>query len=473
MKKQVQFVLLSLLMTGILNAQNFTEIFPGFDDVYFTITCWGDVDNDGDLDLFLAGEDAGTNVESNLYMNLGNDNFELDTDFVCPPLEIGAAEWADIDGNGFVDLVVEGYNGLTTLGYTEVLYNNGDGTFTEGSSGLPQTYMGDISCVDFNNDSHMDIAISGFINEDPWYISKLFRNDGEGGFIEMTQPVLPGTMYGTFQWADYNNDGYSDFVLTGFENDYVSNLYKNNGDGTFSISPLNLHQGWLGDVAWADYNNDGFVDLTISGTGGDGTERFTLIYKNNGDESFTELPLNLPGVSHSSLEWADFDNDNDLDLFICGTMTTPGEGNYISTIFLNDSNDLFTENTNLNLPVAYWGDATAADFNNDGAVDLLITGLGANEEIFTSVFRNDVISGMPVSEADKINIYPNPSQGKIYLGNVTTACSYQVFDIKGRTVSKGKTARRTKIDLSAIKPGLYIINLEVNGNIFRNKLILE
>ncbi len=118
-------------------------------------------------------------------------------------------------------------------------------------------------------------------------------------------------------------------------------------------------------------------------------ERYCILYKNNGDETFTELNVGFPGVSHGSLEWADFDGDTDLDLFICGTETTPGEGNYISSIYLNNGDDTFTESATAQLPGVHWGDSKVADYNNDGNPDILLSGIDINETPYTAIFKNE------------------------------------------------------------------------------------
>jgi hypothetical protein len=384
-------LLLSTLMTILISSATFTQTFENINadliDVYYTITTTGDFDNDSDIDLFLAGQLEDTSDKSFLYINNGDGTFTASTEAVFPDMAIGAAECADFNNDSWLDILVQAYNNETQDNYTKIFQNNGDGTFTELSPGFPQTYMGDVSCADFDNDGNVDVGISGFINAEPYYISRIFKNNSDGTFSEISANI-PGTMYGKFKWADYNNDGNQDFIITGFESNYVTEIFKNNGDGTFSNSGINIHKGWLGDTEWADYNNDGNVDLVVSGTGGDGTQRYTLLYKNNGDETFTELNVGFPGVSHSALEWADFDGDNDLDLLICGTETTPGEGNYVSSIYLNEGGDIFTESQTSNLPTVYWGDSEVADFTNDGKPDIMLSGYNSNETPYTAIFKN-------------------------------------------------------------------------------------
>ena len=422
--KKLLLSFLSICFLGIAGfSQTFENINADIINVWYTVTTWGDFDNDSDMDLILAGELSNTSIQSDFYTNEGNDNFVI-SNFEFPPLEIGTAECADFNNDSYLDFAIQGYNDNTAAGYTKIFKNNGDGTFTELSTGLPQTYMGDLSWADFDNDGDQDLAISGFIDAAPYYISRLYKNNGDETFTEVTGTNFPGTMYGKFKWADYDNDGDQDFVLTGFENDFVSEIYKNNGDGTFSNSGINIHKGWLGDVEWGDYNNDGNIDLVVSGTGGDGTQRYCLLYKNNGDGTFTELDPGFPGVSHSALEWADFNLDGNLDLFICGTMTTPGEGNYVGAIYINNGDDTFTESTTAQLPVAYWGDSKVADYNNDGKPDILLSGLGADEQALSRIFKNTTAGSSGYSVTFRVDM----SNETVSPNGVHIAGSFQGWD---------------------------------------------
>jgi hypothetical protein len=422
MKKLLLSSLITILLSSAAFTQTFENINAGLIDVYYTITTTGDFDNDSDIDLFLAGQLEDSSDESILYINNGDGTFTASTEAIFPDMAIGAAECADFNNDSWLDILVQAYNNETMDNYTKIFQNNGDGTFSELSPGFPQTYMGDVSCADFDNDGNVDVGISGFINDAPYYITKIFRNNGDGTFSELNTNI-PGAMLGKFKWADYNNDSYQDFIITGFESNYVTEIFKNNGDGSFTNSGINIHQGWLGDVEWADYNNDGFIDFVVSGTGGSGVDRYTLLYKNNGDETFTELDVGFPGVSHSALEWADFDKDGDLDLFICGTETTPGEGNYISAIYLNDGNDIFTESQTTNLPTVYWGDSECADFNNNGVPDLMLSGYDSNETPYAAIYQNNT-PPTPYEVTFRVNM----SNETVSPNGVHVAGSFQGWD---------------------------------------------
>ena len=122
-------------------SQTFTDINAGLIDVYYTVTTWGDFDNDSDMDLFLAGQLADASDQTVLYINDGNDTFTPSTTATFPPLAIGAAECADFNNDSYLDIVVQAYNNATALGYTKILENNGDGTFTELSVSLRHIWV--------------------------------------------------------------------------------------------------------------------------------------------------------------------------------------------------------------------------------------------------------------------------------------------------------------------------------------------
>jgi len=124
---------------------------------------------------------------------------------------------------------------------------------------------------------------------------------------------FPGDSYGHDRLGDYDNDGNLDLLVG-------SRVFHNNGNNTFTELPgLSLPPVMYGTAVWGDYNNDGKPDILLTGYSGSYSP-FTKVYKNNGDNTFTEDPAcSLTGVGFSSAAWGDYDNDGDLDIILTGS----------------------------------------------------------------------------------------------------------------------------------------------------------
>ena len=137
---------------------------------------------------------------------------------------------------------------------------------------------------------------------------------------------------GSTEWGDYDNDGDLDLLIMGFNGvDGDTKIYNNEGDSTFTEEPgLTLPGIWNGEAAWGDYNNDGYLDILM--TGYDGSASYTAIYKNNGNKTFSvQTQFTIRQASYSDVDWGDYDNDGDLDFVLIGT----GNG-YQTNIYKND-----------------------------------------------------------------------------------------------------------------------------------------
>ena len=118
-----------------------------------------------------------------------------------------------------------------------------------------------------------------------------------------------------------------------------------------------------------------------------GSTAVSKIYRNNGNNSFTEQTgINLFGVQNGSVAFGDYDNDNDLDILLTG-MT--GGSFPVSKIYRNNGNNTFTEQIGISLIGTSYSSASWSDFNKDGYLDILLTGQGAGSNLISKIYRNN------------------------------------------------------------------------------------
>src|SRR5215212_7700345 len=123
-----------------------------------------------------------------------------------------------------------------------------------------------------------------------------------------TASGLPAVSHGALAWADYDNDGDSDVVLTGLDSTGVpiTRVYRNNGTGKLTDAGLNLPGVSYGAVAWGYANNDYLLDLVVMGAGRF-DQRLTRLYRNIGNGVLTDSGENFPGLAQGSVAWGDYD----------------------------------------------------------------------------------------------------------------------------------------------------------------------
>ncbi len=214
----------------------------------------------------------------------------------------GSVAWGDYDNDGYLDILLTGkIVGLLVPNtfVSKIYHNNGDNTFTEQTS-IQLTGVSNSSSAwgDYDNDGYLDILLTGQ-DESNIPISKVYHNKRNNSFTEQTLIFLIGVYESSVAWADYDNDGYLDILLTGktASGTYISKIYRNNQDNTFAEQmSIPLIGVGYSSVAWGDYDNDGYIDIVLTGRNLSGT--FSKIYRNNGDNTFTEqTSIVLTGVS--------------------------------------------------------------------------------------------------------------------------------------------------------------------------------
>ncbi len=346
-----------------------------FRDLAGSSLAWGDVDNDGLLDLAILGTD-GTNRFTEIHRNLGGGAFtNMQAGLIG--LESGNMAFGDCDNDGWLDLAVSGMSGTGAV--TKIYRNQQDGSFVEVAVSLTGTISGGLAWGDYDNDGDLDLAISGFGSTVA--VSKLYRNDGNRRFTSVNFNLAPlqngqiswvdmdksgwlalimtgdtgtgktarlyrniegvltnyplagvnGSAYGGLSFGDNNNDGWPDFAQTGYGNSgMVSEVYRFTGTPTlFTRSSDVLTSLWLGNCEWGDLDNNGWQDLVTSGEN-ESNKRSVNVYTNR-NGTLGVQPTQIPGLRISGMAMADADRDGDLDLAVSGLATN----GYTSAVFRN------------------------------------------------------------------------------------------------------------------------------------------
>ncbi|MCX6879308.1 MAG: VCBS repeat-containing protein, partial [Verrucomicrobia bacterium] len=366
----------------VLSAAPFAELDPGFRAAgWYARSAWGDYDNDSDLDLFLAGYDAGATpmASARIYHNNGDGTF-TDVNAGLPNVEFGT--WGDYDRDGDLDLVVSGLVYETNTRVTEI-YRNDNGSFVSLNAGLTPVEYAELAWGDYDNDGDLDLVVAG---DDATGVPRttLYRNDG-GVFVNANAGLL-GVDSAGLAWGDYDNDGDLDLALSGYTGPGASHarLYRNDG-GTFVWVDVGLVQAGDGTVAWGDYDNDGDLDLLLSGSV-DGLTEATRLYRNNGNGTFSENTAAGLKDIYGAAAWGDYDNDGDLDLVLSGAY---GANVSFTDVYRNNGDGTFTA-LNLGLRPLQGGAAVWGDCDNDGDLDLLLAGYSETDDAeYTRLYRNN------------------------------------------------------------------------------------
>ena len=360
----------------------FTDINAGLTGVHWSAVAWGDYDNDGDLDILLTGNNNFTSSIAKVYRNTGG-VFAVDPAVVLPGVYNSSVAWGDYNNDGHLDILIVGNTGAGLI--ARVYKNNGNGSsFTDLNAGLPGVDFGSAAWGDYDNDGDLDILLTGDLGSVN-RITRVYKNNGNDTFTDISATALPGVTYSAVAWGDYDNDGDLDILLTGKQNSGqdLARVYRNDL-GSFVDSGISLQAVSLSSAAWGDYDNDGDLDIVLMGHIGTGF--VSKVYQNNGG-SFTDIAAALTGVNYGSVAWGDYDNDGKLDILLTGST-----GSQISKVYRNNGSSSFTD-ISAGLTGVSSGSATSSawgDYDNDGKLDILLTGYSSTtNSSISKVYRNN------------------------------------------------------------------------------------
>ncbi len=328
---------------------------------------WVDYDGDGWEDLFVTTKNASQRNE--LYRNNGDGSFTriINHPLVNQKANTVASVWADINNNGRLDVLLVN----ATQHKSKLFLNQGQGNFSaHDRSGIevhPQYFHG-AAFADFDNDGFVDLIITNFFET---RFHQLYKNNGDNTFTLMTNTPVSTVSERAMApiLADFDNDGLVDiFIPNG--NNRANSLFRNIGNFQFEkVNDPVLDNDKKNSVgaAWGDFNNDGFLDLLVLNASNQQND----LYLNNGDRTFQKVensPVVLDGGDSHGAVWVDVNNDGWLDLYV-----TNDQG--ASHLYINDQNGNFTrkvgELVGGNVGKTYG--VAMADYNKDGYMDLAVS----------------------------------------------------------------------------------------------------
>jgi len=319
---------------------------------------WGDYDNDGWLDIYANCCGYSSDI---LWRNNGDGTFTDVTASAGNPSDTFPSEgvaWGDYDNDGYIDVYVANYeNWDLDISYPDFLWHNlGDGTFENStdSAGVTENMRSRGVCWgDYDLDSYSDIYVSNY----RLMPNHLWDNQGDGTFLqEAFNKGVAGTEFGGYYghtigsaWGDLNNDGYLDLFAANLAHKdpprgpYCDDSYMfiNNGPPIFDFtdirpaSGIEIHpvgatrEGYYWDelhdgVALGDYDNDGDLDICVTQVY-DIPFAYSFLWTNNGDETFSDVTESesVRVWNGWAPTWCDFDRDGDLDLAQYGSDNYP------------------------------------------------------------------------------------------------------------------------------------------------------
>ncbi|HSH67926.1 MAG TPA: CRTAC1 family protein, partial [Bacteroidia bacterium] len=331
---------------------------------------WVDINNDNYIDCFISnGLRGGQN--NMLYLNDRHGNFiRVTTDTIThdgKPSD--GASFADVDNDGDLDVFIVNWYNQNNLFY----FNDGHGNFkqvTDESFVNNKGYSETAAFGDYNKDGFVDLYVT---NSEGYKYNFLYINDKKGSFTRIMEgDAVTDTCYSRCAtWCDIDNDNDPDLFVTN-ENKQAENLYRNDGGNLVKITtgPLLNDGGNTTSASWSDMDNDGDMDVFLTNDGG-----FNSLFKNDGHFNFTKIVSDTVASTpaHSfSCAWSDVDNDGDEDLFVTNSFN--GKKRMLNYFYLNNGDGTFIRNTSdiIATDTAWSYGCAFGDYDNDGFQDLVV-----------------------------------------------------------------------------------------------------
>ncbi|RNC79800.1 MAG: T9SS C-terminal target domain-containing protein [Winogradskyella sp.] len=478
---------------------------------------WVDYDNDGDRDLFVVSDSDG----NKLFNQASDGTFSdvtISSGLFTDNVFTFSVTWGDINNDGCLDLFFS--NRTTNTLFPNFLFqNNCDGTFSNISSSAGISSDSRLtfgaSFFDFNNDGFQDI----YLINDKVTANRLYKNDGDGTFTDVSASTGAGITIDAMSVTidDYNSDGFLDIYITNtdiqYPNRVAGNVLLQNVNGTsfsdVSSSSSTDLQGWCWGANFLDAENDADLDLYVSCLYVSETDPDSYGFYENQTSGFSQ-PTNIGFLNNDLSSYGtaigDADNNGMVDILVVNDANnlpnlwmnkTNTTNNYLSVSLNGTTSNKDGIGSRIEISIngekqyrylingesyisqnsftEYFGvgAATIVDYVKvtwlSGVVDIL-NNVSVNQKI--NITEGSTLSTANYSDNNTLAIYPNPANNRLFVNAQQQLDSIIIYNTLGQQILQLNPNSSTfDIDISGLESGIYFIKTAYNEREVTSRLI--
>jgi len=484
---------------------------------------FGDVDNDGDPDIVYGINATVHLAQPRILINYMGGRYKDETELRLPELSTATndVDLADVDGDGDLDIYLANTGIPLKDNRDLLLINDGKGYFQDESQmrlppGMYATQNAEFADIDGDGDLDLALAILG--GWPSWFELRLFLNDGNGFFVDETKERIPPSLdYTIFNltFEDVDQDKDKDLIISSLGQMVITDEYGipldtlsgqnalliNDGAGYFSDQTEERMPPYDVDITTRikakDVDGDGNVDLFVVNVGLFWEEAANKLYLNRGEGFFAQdIQKRLPREEflwNNDAELADFDDDGDVDIFLVNVL--PGE-EAEDNLLINEGGIFSDQSWRLPEVVDFSVSCAGGDMDGDHDLDLVIAnssgiaGIGAQDRLYENRLHKKGVKTHLMNSHPVVQNYPNPfnlSTGIVFFlpedHTPLSPATIKIYNVTGKLVrtlicsSPGRGENRIFWDgkdyrQKPVSSGVYFYRLEAGALSFCGRMTL-